>query len=159
MDRNKGNRKSIKKQERFFTKRMQKKLLIIFCGIAAIMVGLSARLYYVSAEKGEQYSQKVLSQQKYDSTVIPYKRGDIKDRNGTVLATSEEVYNIILDVKILNEEEEEVKEAAEQKEAYYAELRAKGKEVEEEQIEQSVIEPTLEALNQCFGLDLSLIHI
>lgn len=154
MDRNKGNRKSIKKQERFFTKRMQKKLLIIFCGIAAIMVGLSARLYYVSAEKGEQYSQKVLSQQKYDSTVIPYKRGDIKDRNGTVLATSEEVYNIILDVKILNKEEEEVKEAAEQKEAYYAELRAKGKEVEEEQIEQSVIEPTLEALNQCFGLDI-----
>jgi stage V sporulation protein D (sporulation-specific penicillin-binding protein) len=154
VDRNKGNRKSIKKQERFFTKRMQKKLLIIFCGIAAIMVGLSARLYYVSAEKGEQYSQKVLSQQKYDSTVIPYKRGDIKDRNGTVLATSEEVYNIILDVKILNKEEEEVKEAAEQKEAYYAELRAKGKEVEEEQIEQSVIEPTLEALNQCFGLDI-----
>lgn len=34
--------------------------------------------------------------------VIPAKRGDITDRNGTLLATSEKVYNVILDCKVVN---------------------------------------------------------
>lgn len=33
----------------------------------------------------------------YASRTIPYRRGDIVDRNGTYLATSEKVYNLILD--------------------------------------------------------------
>lgn len=48
------------------------------------------------------------SQQKYDSRVIPFKRGDITDRNGVVLATSEKVYKVILDCKVVNTKEEYV---------------------------------------------------
>ena len=48
------------------------------------------------------------SQQKYDSRVIPFKRGDIKDRNGAVLATSEKVYKVILDCKVVNYDEKYV---------------------------------------------------
>ncbi len=45
---------------------------------------------------------------KYDSRVIPFKRGDITDRNGVVLATSEKVYKVILDCKVVNTKEEYV---------------------------------------------------
>lgn len=38
-----------------------------------------------------------MAQMDYDSRSIPFKRGDIRDRNGTVLATSEKVYNLVLD--------------------------------------------------------------
>ena len=64
----------------------------------------------INASQGKQYSKQVLSQsqQKYDSRVIPFKRGDITDRNGVVLATSEKVYKVILDCKVVNTKEEYV---------------------------------------------------
>ncbi|MFQ9153479.1 MAG: hypothetical protein ACLR6B_20830 [Blautia sp.] len=36
---------------------------------------------------------------------IPYRRGEIQDRNGNVLARSEKVYTVILDCKAVNEKE------------------------------------------------------
>lgn len=54
----------------------------------------------------EKYTKVVLDQQQYDSRVIPFRRGDIVDRNGTKLATSERVYNVILDVKAMLEKDE-----------------------------------------------------
>lgn len=48
-----------------------------------------------------------MAQQDANSTTLPYKRGDIYDRNGTVLATSEKVYNLILDPKVLWEYHDE----------------------------------------------------
>ena len=56
----------------------------------------------------EEYTKIVLDQQQYDSRVIPYKRGDIVDRNGTKIATSERVYNVILDVKTMLSDEDYV---------------------------------------------------
>ena len=35
--------------------------------------------------------------------MIAYQRGDIVDRNGTRLATSERVYNVILDVVVMTD--------------------------------------------------------
>ena len=35
----------------------------------------------------------VLGHQDYESRTIPYRRGDIVDRNGSYLATSEKVYH------------------------------------------------------------------
>ena len=52
--------------------------------------------------------KKVLSQQKYDSTVIPYQRGNITDCKGTILATSVDVYNVILDCKVLNSDSADI---------------------------------------------------
>ena len=48
----------------------------------------------------------MLNQQGYDSTTIPFRRGDILDTKGTVLATSVDVYNVILDCKLILEKEE-----------------------------------------------------
>lgn len=63
---------------------------------------------YIEYTSGEKYEKIVLSQQEYDSTIIPYKRGDIVDSKGTVLATSVDVYNVILDSKVLHANEEKI---------------------------------------------------
>lgn len=89
-----------------FTIKMQKKLLVLFLMILAAFAGLSAQLYLITRDNGEEYKKAVLSQQAYDSTTIPFKRGDITDANGTILAVSNKVYNVILDTKILMRKEE-----------------------------------------------------
>lgn len=85
-----------------FTLKMQKKLLVLFVLILLAFAGLSARLIWITREDGERYKKQVLSQRRYDSTTIPYRRGDIVDAKGTKLATSEKVYNLIIDAKIIN---------------------------------------------------------
>ena len=77
--------------EQKFTTKMQKKLIVLFVFILSAFVGLSARLILINRDNGEQYKRQVLSQQRYDSRVIPYKRGDIVDCKGTKLAVSEKV--------------------------------------------------------------------
>lgn len=86
------------------------KLVWLFGMVVLAFVGLGIRITVINASQGNQYSKQVLSQsqQKYDSRVIPFKRGDITDRNGVVLATSEKVYKVILDCKVVNTKEEYV---------------------------------------------------
>ena len=110
-----------------FTVKMQKKLVVLFLMVLLVFAGLSAQLYLITRDNGEEYKQKVLSQQRYDSTTIPFKRGNIVDSNGTVLAVSNKVYNVILDTKILMKKEEN-------------------------------LEPTLEALRKCFGIDTAVVR-
>ena len=91
---------------RKFSKFMQKKLVLLYVAIILAFVFLVMRITYVNASKGDQYTRVVLEQQQYDSQVVPYKRGDILDRNGTKLATSERVYNVILDIKAMTSKDE-----------------------------------------------------
>lgn len=91
-----------------FTRKMRKKLLVLFMIIMVAFIGLSARLFLITRDNGEEYKKQVLSQQEYDSTTIPFKRGEILDAKGTVLAVSNKVYNVILDTKILMQNEENV---------------------------------------------------
>ena len=87
---------------------MKRKLAGLFIAAVLIFVLLAIRISYISASKKDQYSKQVLSQtqSQYSSTSIPYKRGDILDANGTVLATSRKVYNVILDCYVVNSDEE-----------------------------------------------------
>lgn len=94
--------KRVKKKRVRILKRMQRKLLISFLVICALFVGLIGRLMFIEYSSGERYEKIVLSQQEYDSTTIPFQRGNIVDSKGTVLATSVDVYNVILDCKVLN---------------------------------------------------------
>ncbi|MDR2045127.1 MAG: penicillin-binding protein 2 [Clostridium sp.] len=84
-----------------FTMKMQKKLVLLFFLMLALFVVLIARLVLITREKGETYSRQVLSQQRYESTTLPFRRGDILDTKGTVLATSEKTYNLILDSNLI----------------------------------------------------------
>lgn len=87
-----------KKRKRFLA-RMQTKLFIVITLLTLFFVFLIGRLIYINAKDGKRYEKTVLAQQSYDSIEIPYRRGDILDRNGTQLATSEKVYNLILEPK------------------------------------------------------------
>lgn len=84
-----------------FSIRMQKKLVALFVTIVLAFVGLIGMVTHINATNGEKYTRIVLDQQQYNSRVIPFKRGDIVDRNGTTIATSERVYNVILDASVL----------------------------------------------------------
>jgi len=88
-----------------FTVAMRKKLAVLFGIVLLAFVLLGVRLFLITRDNGEEYQKQVLSQQKYDSTTIPFRRGEIVDANGTVLAYSEKVYNIILDAKIILSDE------------------------------------------------------
>lgn len=89
-----------------FTTKMQKKLVVLFLLVLLAFAGLFYQLFAITRDNGDRYKKQVLAQQRYDSTTIPYKRGTILDANGSVLATSEKVYNVVLDsVAVLEKEE------------------------------------------------------
>ncbi len=127
-----GKPRPAKKQEKRFGSRMQKKLVVLYVMVLLAFAGLSVQMIRIARDKEDEYTRRILSQQQYDSTTIPFRRGDIVDANGTQLAVSENVYNVILDVKVIRE-----KEKLENKE---------------------YMEPTLRALDQYFELDMTAVR-
>lgn len=97
-------RKNKRKPQRKINLQMRKKLVILLGGVLLALVCLMVRITYINATSGNKYKKQVLSQaqQKYESRVLPAKRGDIYDKNGNLLATSNKVYNVILDCKTVN---------------------------------------------------------
>lgn len=96
----KGKRKKHYLRQKF-PSLMKQKLALQFAIVVVAFAVLLGKIVYLNVVKGEEYQQTVLNQQSYDSRTIPFKRGDIVDSKGTTLATSERVYNVILDVKSL----------------------------------------------------------
>ena len=105
------------------SKNMREKLAITGVVILLALIALIVKLYSIQNEYSDEYNQKILSQQRYDSREIPYRRGDITDRNGTFLASSTKVYNLIIDPSQINSKQE-----------YY-------------------LEPTISLLSEVFGYD------
>ncbi|MBR2256900.1 MAG: cell division protein FtsI [Blautia sp.] len=86
---------------------MRNKLYGVFLVCIVLFVVLIVRVTLINATNGAAYKMKVLSQaqSRYESRVMPAKRGDILDRNGKVLATSAKVFRVILDCKAVNSNE------------------------------------------------------
>ena len=121
-----NTRKKIKKKPQKKINHMMKgKLVGLFAVVLLALVCLLGRITYINAISGNKYKKQVLTQaqQKYESNILPGKRGDIYDRNGNILATSNKVYNVILDCKAVNSEEGDY------------------------------VEPTVRALTEVLGLD------
>jgi stage V sporulation protein D (sporulation-specific penicillin-binding protein) len=78
---------------------MVRNLSLVFIVLSILLVGLIFTVYRQVKANGEKYQKKALSQQTYVSSSIPYKRGEIQDRNGTVFARSETVYDLIISPK------------------------------------------------------------
>ncbi len=87
--------------ENVLTNRMKEKLLLAFGFILFVMIALALYLAMINYQDGDKYSKYVLDNQQYDSVTLPFKRGDIKDKSGTVLAYSSKVYNLIFDPKVV----------------------------------------------------------
>lgn len=112
------------KKTKVFTRIMYLKCTVVFAVVFLMILFLLGRIVFLYVTKGQKYSNAVLSHLSYSGAVIPYERGTITDRNGMVLAESEEIYNLILDPALLYND---------------GDLK--------------YVKPTLEALNQTFGLN------
>ena len=87
---------------------MTNKFAIIFLVVIISFIGIVSNITYINASKKNTYTKKIYSQTQNDSVVVPYKRGNIEDRNGIILATSKRVYNVILDCVILLSYEDKI---------------------------------------------------
>lgn len=88
---------------------MKKKLMLSMTIVALAFVTLAINLIFFVGKNRDEYERIVLSQRQssYDSRTIAQKRGEIKDRNGLILAQSKNVYNLILDPHIMLSEDDE----------------------------------------------------
>ncbi|MDD5832624.1 MAG: penicillin-binding protein 2 [Clostridiales bacterium] len=113
---------------------MATKLSVTIAVIGLALVGLLANIFFIQKENAEEYNKRVLSQRQseYESRTIPYRRGDIFDRNGSTLATSEKVYIMIVDPKQMIEYEGRKEDGT---------------------ISRNVVETTVEAVSEVFGAD------
>ena len=133
MGRRKRRRSPLKQK---FAKRMRIKLVKVFGVVLLAFLVLVIRIVQINVTEGDRYSKIVLDQQVYNSRTIPFKRGDILDTNGTKLATSERVYNVILDVKtLLSNEKKRDAQVAETKAALRKHLK-----IDEEIVEKAIEE-------------------
>ena len=96
-----------KKRPKGNHRQVQKKLAFTFCFVTAVLFALGITLAVRAFGHEEDDKRKILSQQGYGTSVIAHRRGDILDRNYTVLAGGEEVYNLIIDPKVILYEPED----------------------------------------------------
>ncbi len=101
-----SNRRQLNKKrgERARLKKVHTKLGIAFGAFIVLFMFLLYRIGMINFKDGDRYSKEVLSHQTYSTHTIAYERGQIQDRNGTILAYSEKAYNIVLDPLVLNSE-------------------------------------------------------
>lgn len=88
-----------------FSLKMKKTLIAVMFAVVAIFIGLLFRIFNIIESDNDKYTKKVLSQQTYVSSNLLYKRGEIRDRNGTVMAISVKVYDLVISPKTLIEDE------------------------------------------------------
>ena len=100
------SRKKKKPQWKRINRKTSVKTLIVFFAVVFVLGGLMLRLMYIEYTQGDKYQKIVLANRYYDSVTIPYRRGDIIDSKGIVLATSVDVYNVVLDCSVLTSEKE-----------------------------------------------------
>ena len=98
--------RKIRKKRKVLIKRMRKHLLILVSVFSVGFLAVIGAVIYYNVVEGDKYSQKVLSQKGYESISVPFKRGDIYDRNGSILATSSKVYNLVIEPKNIIEFED-----------------------------------------------------
>ena len=70
-------RKEVSTKNRVLTEAMHLRLMISLGMIILGLIGLMMKVYAIQSDS-KDYNQKVLSQQRYDSRDIPYRRGEIR---------------------------------------------------------------------------------
>ncbi len=95
-------RKPLKK----FSLHMKKTLIAVMLVVVIVFIVLIFRIFHIIEHDSDRYTKKVLSQQTYVSNELLYKRGEIRDRNGTALAISVKVYDLVISPKSILEDSE-----------------------------------------------------
>lgn len=94
------------RRKRVMLKRVHVRGKVALGMVVVILIVLGGHVFKINYTHGDVYAKAVLDHQTYTSTELAYKRGQILTSDGTVLAYSEKVYNLILDVKQLLSDEE-----------------------------------------------------
>ena len=89
------------RRKKVMLKRVHTKGMVALVMVVVILMALGGQVFRINYTHGETYAKAVLDHQTYTSTELAYKRGQILTGDGTVLAYSERVYNLILDVKLM----------------------------------------------------------
>lgn len=84
-------------RSRSFLEGMRKKSRWAVVVIIIAMIIFTIRVLQINIKNGKEYSEAVVLQENYESSTIPYERGEILDRNGNVLANSEKTYSLIIE--------------------------------------------------------------
>jgi len=121
-----------RKQKSLSPAAVKMSVTLFLVGLALVL--LAVRVYRIQKDNADEYNKIVLNQRQseYVSQTIPARRGDIYDRNGNRLATSEKVYILILDPKQM--------------------ISAEGKKNDGTRTK-NVVAPTLKAVSEKFGLN------
>ncbi|MBO6108283.1 MAG: peptidoglycan glycosyltransferase [Eubacterium sp.] len=75
---------------------------LFFIGFIAVLV----RIFLLDKNDGNRYRKAALAGQSYTNAVLNYQRGAIRDRNSTTLAVSLRRYNLIIEPRTLNNNDE-----------------------------------------------------
>ena len=89
----------MKKYDGRASKNVKRKLWLVMGVILALFALVAGRLIYWNVSKGHEFEKKVLTQQRYSSTDLPFERGNIYDSTGKLIATNERLYHLILEPK------------------------------------------------------------
>lgn len=81
------------------TKPMAARFFFVAAFLLLLLVIIMGKIIYLTIFKQGSYKKQILAQQQYMNKEIKYKRGDILDSNGNVLATSRKLYKVILEPK------------------------------------------------------------
>ena len=92
-------------------RRMAKRSRAFFLAFVAGTSCILGSVVFTVAAHGDEYSKKVLNQQSKSENTGEGMRGNITDRNGTVLASSSKIYTLILDPWVMEHNGEDSKEA------------------------------------------------
>ena len=102
----KKQKKAAGSQSKITAKRLtgtnRRRLFLVFFFVIICFAVLAVRLLNIDLVKGESYQRNVMSVMNYDGRSVPYKRGQILDRSGAILATSEKIYSLVLDPYVVN---------------------------------------------------------
>ncbi|MBO4396462.1 MAG: peptidoglycan glycosyltransferase [Eubacterium sp.] len=85
---------------------MRTTLFFFFALFFVLFVFLLIQIYLLDKNDGNRYRKAALAQQSYTNSVLNYQRGAIRDRNGTTMAVSIRKYNLILEPRTLNNNDE-----------------------------------------------------
>lgn len=76
--------------------------VLFFLGFTTLLV----RIFMLDKNDGNRYRKAALAQQSYTNSTLNFQRGAIRDRNKTTLAVSVRRYNLILEPRTLNNNDE-----------------------------------------------------
>ena len=88
-----------------FSRKMCITVFLVFCVCLFTFGVLLFKIYRINSKDGDRYRKEALSQQSYTNTVLNYQRGDVKDRNNTILAVSVRKYDLVLEPRTLGKDE------------------------------------------------------